>query len=137
MSISLQLPASAALFGQLGVGAAGAFAGYRLGSAVVRSTYRDDMLGDPTRIVELDEDTKIFQHREPQGGRIAFFTVVGGGAIAFAGGALSGGGAAAMGAASLVRSGGGAALAGIGFGAIVGAAVMSAQYRGADHTPIR
>lgn len=123
---------------QVGIGGAALIGGFQVASSIVRSTYREDLLGDPTRVVEVDGRTMIYQTREAQGGKVTNFTMGAGAAAAFAGGALLLGNApAATGITSMLRSGGGAALFALGLGAIAGATAMSAQYSGADFEPIR
>lgn len=117
---------------QLGVGGAALFGGYKVASGMIRSAYREDLLGDPTRVVEIDGKTMIYQTREAQGGKLTNIALGAGAAAAFAGGALL------LGASqTLVRTGGGAALFALGLGAIAGATAISAQYTGADFEPVR
>ncbi|MCW2927805.1 MAG: hypothetical protein JWM86_1773 [Thermoleophilia bacterium] len=123
---------------QVGLGGAALYGGYRVASTMIRSAYREDLLGDPTRVVEIDGKTMIYQTREAQGGKLTNFTMGAGAAAAFAGGALLLGNApAAAGLKSMLRTGGGAALFALGLGAIAGATAMSAQYSGADFEPVR
>ncbi len=135
----ITLNISAARIGQIAVGGAALYGGYTIASSMVRTAYREDLLGDPTRIVEIDGKTMIYQTREAQGGKLTNFTMGAGAAAAFAGGALvlSGGGVAATGLKNMLRLGGGAALFALGLGAIAGATAVSAQYQGADFEPVR
>jgi hypothetical protein len=135
----ITLNLSAARIGQIAVGGAALFGGYKIASSMVRTAYREDLLGDPTRIVEIDGKTMIYQTREAQGGKLTNFTMGAGAAAAFAGGALvlGGGGVAATGIKNMLRLGGGAALFALGLGAIAGATAISAQYQGADFEPVR
>jgi hypothetical protein len=135
----ITLNISAARIGQIAVGGAALFGGYKIASSMVRTAYREDLLGDPTRIVEIDGKTMIYQTREAQGGKLTNFTMGAGAAAAFAGGALvlGGSGVAATGVKNMLRLGGGAALFALGLGAIAGATAVSAQYQGADFEPIR
>lgn len=123
---------------QVVAGGAAIYGGWKVSSSLVRNAYREDLLGDPTRIVEVDGKTVIYQTREPQGNKLTNFTMGAGAAAAFAGGALLlGANPAATGIKSLLRTGGGAALIMAGIGAIAGATAISAQYKGADFEPIR
>lgn len=134
----MNLTINAQRLAQVGIGGIAVFGGYRAASSIVRSAYREDLLGDPTRIIEVDGRTVIYQSREPQGAKLTNFTMGAGAAAAFAGGALLLGatpGPAAL--RSMLRSGGGAALFASGLGAIAGATAMSAQYSGADFHPVR
>lgn len=136
----ITLNISAARIGQVAVGGAALFGGYKMASSMVRTAYREDLLGDPTRIVEIDGKTMIYQTREAQGGKLTNFTMGAGAAAAFAGGALVLGGGGVVGATgirNMLRLGGGAALFALGLGAIAGATAVSAQYQGADFEPIR
>lgn len=135
----ITLNLSAARIGQIAVGGAALFGGYKVASSIVRTAYREDLLGDPTRIVEIDGKTMIYQTREAQGGKLTNFTMGAGAAAAFAGGALvlGGTGVAASGVKQMLRLGGGAALFALGLGAIAGATAISAQYQGADFEPVR
>lgn len=135
----ITLNLSAARIGQIAVGGAALFGGYKLASSMVRTAYREDLLGDPTRIVEIDGKTMIYQTREAQGGKLTNFTMGAGAAAAFAGGVLvlGGGGVAGTGMKNMLRLGGGAALFALGLGAIAGATAVSAQYQGADFEPVR
>lgn len=135
----ITLNLSAARIGQIAVGGAALFGGYKVASSIVRTAYREDLLGDPTRIVEIDGKTMIYQTREAQGGKLTNFTMGAGAAAAFAGGALvlGGTGVAASGMKEMLRLGGGAALFALGLGAIAGATAISAQYQGADFEPVR
>lgn len=135
----ITLNLSAARIGQIAVGGAALFGGYKVASSIVRTAYREDLLGDPTRIVEIDGTTMIYQTRDAQGGKLTNFTMGAGAAAAFAGGALvlGGSGVAGTGIRSMLKLGGGAALFALGLGAIAGATAVSAQYQGADFEPIR
>ncbi len=121
------------------IGGAAALGGGALASSIVRTAYREDLLGDPTRIVEIDDKTMIYQTREAQGGRLTNFMMGAGAAAAFAGGVLALGSAAAgaTGVVGMARMGAGAVLMGLGIGAIAGATATSAQYQGTDFTPVR
>lgn len=137
----MQLTLNAPRMIQVGLGAAALAGGYALASSMVRTAYRDDLLGDPTRIVEIDDRTIIYQNRDAQGGKLTNVLLGAGAASAFAGGALvlgaSSSTAAATSAKQLLRTGGGAALFALGLGAIAGATAMAAQYAGADFVPVR
>lgn len=135
----ITLNLSAARIGQIAVGGAALFGGYKVASNIVRTAYREDLLGDPTRIVEIDGKTMIYQTREAQGAKLTNFTMGAGAAAAFAGGALVLGGAGVAGAGikNMLKLGGGAALFALGLGAIAGATAVSAQYQGADFEPVR
>jgi hypothetical protein len=138
MQINLNAVLTAPRLVQVAAGGAALFAGWKLSSELVRNAYREDLLGDPTRIVEVDGKTVIYQTREPQGNRLTNFTMGAGAAAAFAGGArLLGSSAGVTGLGSLVKTGGGAALFALGLGAIAGATAISAQYKGADFEPVR
>jgi hypothetical protein len=134
MNISISAPRLL----QMGLGAAGLVGGFAIASSTVRTAYREDLVGDPNRVVEIDDRTMIYQTREPQGGKLTNFTMGAGAASAFAGGALLLGAAPGLsGVQSLLRTGGGAALFALGIGAIAGATAMAAQYDGADFVPVR
>lgn len=123
---------------QVVAGGAALYGGWKLSSSLVRSAYREDLLGDPTRVVEIDGKTMIYQTREPQGGRLTNYAMGAGAAAAFAGGALAlGSQPTTTGLMSLLKTGGGAALVALGIGAIAGATAMSAQYSGADFERVR
>lgn len=123
---------------QIALGGAALFGGYKLGSDIIRTAYRDDLLGDPTRIVEVDDRTVIYQMREPQGGRLTNIMLGAGAASAFAGGALVlGTPAGTTGIKAIARSAGGIGLFALGLGAIAGASAMAAQFSGADFRPVR
>lgn len=134
----MQLALNAPRLAQVGIGGVALYGGYRAASSMIRSAYREDLLGDPTRIVEVDGRTIIFQPREPQGGKLTNFTMGAGAAAAFAGGVLLlGSTPGAAGLRTMLRTGAGAALFAAGLGAIAGATAMSAQYSGADFHPVR
>ncbi len=135
----ITLNLSAGRIGQIALGGAALFGGYKVASNIVRTAYREDLLGDPTRIVEIDGKTMIYQTREAQGGKLTNFTMGAGAAAAFAGGALvlGGAGVAGTGIKNMLKLGGGAALFALGLGAIAGATAVSAQYQGADFEPVR
>jgi hypothetical protein len=136
--MSFTLSINGARAAQVVIGGAALFGGYKLASSMVRTAYREDLLGDPTRIVEIDDKTMIYQTREAQGGKLTNFTMGAGAAAAFAGGALvlGGGGVAATGIKNMLRLGGGAALFALGLGAIAGATATSAQYQGSNFEPV-
>jgi hypothetical protein len=123
---------------QVAVGGAALFGGWKLGSSIVRNAYRDDLLGDPTRVVEVDGKTMIYQTREPQGGKLTNYMMGAGAASAFVGGVLLLGNSPGItGIKNLLRTGAGAGFIALGIGAIAGATAMSAQYAGADFEPVR
>ncbi len=135
---TITLNISAARLAQVAIGGAALFGGYTLASSMVRTAYREDLLGDPTRIVEIDDKTMIYQTREPQGGKLTNVTLGAGAAAAFAGGALVlGGSLGATGLKGALRLGGGAALFALGLGAIAGATATTAQYQGSNFEPVR
>jgi hypothetical protein len=139
MQINLNAMVSTPRLIQIAAGGAGIYAGWKLSSSLVRNAYREDLLGDPTRIVEVDGKNVIYQTREPQGSKLTNFTMGAGAAAAFAGGALLLGSstAAATGIKSMLRTGAGAGLFALGLGAIAGATAIAAQYKGADFEPVR
>lgn len=138
MTININLAANAPRIVQVAAGGVALYGGWKIGSAVVRNAYREDLLGDPTRVVEVDGKTMIYQTREPQGGKLTNYMMGGGAAAAFAGSALLlGKPFGATGLKSMLATGGGAALFALGVGAIAGATALSAQYRGADFEPVR
>ena len=134
MSITIN-PVRAA---QVALGGAALFGGYKVASSMVRAAYREDLLGDPTRVVEVDDRTMIYQTREPQGGKLTNYLLGAGAAAAFVGGALVLGAPASTTSQvrSLLHVGGGTGLFALGVGAIAGATAMAAQYNGADFTNV-
>jgi hypothetical protein len=138
MQINLNAMISTPRLVQIAAGGAGIYAGWKLSSSLVRNAYREDLLGDPTRIVEVDGKNIIYQTREPQGSKLTNFTMGAGAAAAFAGGALLLGNATATeGVKAVLKNGAGAALFALGLGAIAGATAIAAQYKGADFEPVR
>ncbi len=123
---------------QVVLGGAAVVGGYKAASSMIRTAYREDLLGDPTRVIELDDRTMIYQTREPQGAKLTNYLLGAGAASAFIGSALalSNPGVTA-GVPAALRNVGGAALFALGIGAIAGAASMAAQYSGADFAPVR
>ena len=128
---------SPARVAQVVLGGAALVGGYQLSSSLVRSAYRDDLLGDPTRIVEVDGRAIIFQNREAQGGKLTNVAMGAGAAAAFGGAVLTFGAGGGSGVAAALRLGGGVALFALGLGAITGATAISAQYQGTDFVPVR
>lgn len=120
---------------QIGIGAAALAGGTILGGMVIKHTYRNDLLGDPTRIVDIADGRIIDQSRSTQGpGLTKAFMGVGavmsgvGAAVTLGGGAE----AAKTGARALLRHGGGALLFAGGLGLIAGSIAASMQYTGSD-----
>ena len=137
-AISLNLAINPVRIAQVALGGAAVFGGYKVASSMIRTAYREDLLGDPTRVVEIDDKTMIYQTRDPQGARLTNFTLGAGAAAAFAGGALVlGMPAGTTGMKAMLHSGGGAALFALGLGAIAGATAIAAQYNGANFEPVR
>jgi hypothetical protein len=137
-AISMNLNVNPVRIAQIALGGAAVFGGYKAASSMIRTAFREDLIGDPTRVVEIDDKTMIYQTREPQGAKLTNFTLGAGAAAAFAGGALvMGAPAGATGLKAMLRSGGGAALFALGVGAIAGATAIAAQYNGSDFEPVR
>jgi len=128
---------NAARVAQLVIGGAGIYGGFKLAESLVRSGYRDDLLGDPTRIVEIDGKSMIYQTRDPQGGKLTNVAIGGGMAAAFAGSVLVLGAAGGAGLGTMARVGLGTGLFALGLGAIAGATAIDDQWRGTDFEPIR
>ena len=123
---------------QVVLGGAAVVGGYKAASSTIRAAYRDDLLGDPTRVIEVDDTTMIYQTREPQGPKLTNYLLGAGAASAFVGGALAlSAPSITAGMPAMLRNVGGTALFALGVGAIAGAASMAAQYSGADFTPVR
>ena len=131
------LNVNAARVAQLVIGGAAVYGGFKLSEAMVRSGYRDDLLGDPTRIVEIDGKTMIYQPRDPQGSKLTTVAIGGGMAAAVAGSVLVLGAAGGAGLGTMARVGLGTALFALGVGAIAGATAIDDQWRGTDFEPIR
>lgn len=119
---------------QVVAGGAALYGGWKASSGFVRSAYREDMLGDRKRIVEVDGGVTIFQVREPQGGDVTKIAI-GAGVVSAATGAILLGNRA-WGNVPL-RQGAGAALFALGLGAIAGAATIAQQYSRIDFEPVR
>lgn len=137
-AINLSLSVNPVRIAQVALGGAAVFGGYKVASSMIRTAFRDDFVGDPTRVVEIDDKTMIYQTREPQGPKLTNVTLGAGAAAAFAGGALVlGAPAGATGLRSMLHTGGGTALFALGLGAIAGATAIATQYKGADFEPVR
>lgn len=120
---------------QIGVGAAALIGGAIGGGMVIKNTFRNDLLGDPTRVVEVTNGRIIDQSRSAQGpGLTKAFMGIGGltAGIGFA--TMLGGGAEAAqtGARALLRHGGGAMLFAGGLGLIAGSIGASMYFSGTD-----
>jgi hypothetical protein len=137
MGISVNVALNPTRIAQVVAGGAAVVGGYHLASGVIRTAYREDLLGDPTRIVEVDGRTMIYQTRTPQGGSLTNVMLGAGAVSAAVGGILAlGSQASATGLKGLARSFGGVGLFALGLGAIAGATSMAAQYNGADFEPV-
>lgn len=121
---------------QVGVGAGGLVGGFMAGSAIVRGAYRADLVGDPSRVVEMDDRWIVDQPREPQGPGLTKAMMGAGALTAGIGAALTMGHVPLLSASSLARSGAGALLFAGGVGLVMGAIASSMQYRGADVRPV-
>lgn len=138
MGINVSLSINAKVLSQIGLGGLALAGGYKASSEIVRSAFRNDLLNDPTRVVEIDDRTMIYQVREAQGGRLTNTMLAAGAASAFAGSVLTLGTPVGQSSIkSLARAFGGTGLFFLGLGAIAGATATSAQYRGTDFRPIR
>lgn len=133
----ITLNVTGARIAQIALGGAAVYGGYKLASSVVRNAYREDLLGDPTRIVEIDDKTMIYQTREAQGGKLTNFMMGAGALTAAVGGVLALRGLGATGMRGVLATGGGAALFALGLGGIAGATSTAAQFQGSDFEPIR
>jgi hypothetical protein len=132
-SININLAVNPTRLAQVVVGGAAAFAGYQAANSIIRNAYHEDLLGDPTRVVEVDDRTVIYQQREPQGDKLTNIMLGAGAAGAFGGGALlawipEG----ATGAKAVLRNVGAAGLFAIGAGAAAGAIASWAVNHGTD-----
>ena len=106
---------------QAGIGIAAAFGGYKIGSAVVERTRREDITGAPTREVGRS-GAVVFEQQNPLLTDRITKGLLGVGALAAGTGAvLAVGGAQALtGKLALVRALGGAGLAAAGAGLVAG-----------------
>lgn len=122
---------------QVGAGAVGLYAGYKVGSSVIQSAYREDLTGAPSRVVEIDGEWVVDQRNDPQAGNLtkAFMGV--GGLLAGVGAALVLGQNPTMAARSLARATGGALLFAAGTSLIAGSVATSTRYQGTDVRPRR
>ena len=131
----MKLPAPTQLL-KLAVGAAALAGGYQTSSTIVRSARREDLLGDPMGVIEVDGDTAVLQPRTGQGKQLATYTMGAGAVAAFVGGIYSftpsAKHVATEGVRVLLRGAGGAGLLAGGIGVIAGAAATSARYDGAE-----
>lgn len=133
----MQVTINAARVAQAGVGVVAAGAGYAVASSMVGSTFREDLLGSPSEVLEVDGNAVIVQNREGQGGTLTKVFIGAGAASAWGGGALLGLiDESAKGFKGAVRTGGSAGLFALGLGAVAGAGAMAARYAGAEFVPI-
>jgi hypothetical protein len=122
--------------GQVVLAGAGIAGGFWAGSQVIKAAYRNDLVGDPSRVVEMDDKWIVDQPREPQGPGLTKAMMGAGALVAGIGAALTLGHVPVMSAVSMARSGAGALLFAGGVGLLVGSIATSMQYRGADVRPV-
>lgn len=136
--LNVYLPKNVTQIAQLALGGAVAYGGYQVASNMIRDSYREDMLGDPTRVIETDGNTMIYQTREPQADRLSNYLIGAGAVSAFAGGILAFSAPAGISTIkAIARNVGGLGMIALGFGAIAGATATSAQWSGSDFQRLR
>ena len=108
MAFNFTLAMNPTRVAQVVVGGAALLGGYKVASEMIRTAYREDLLGDPTRIVEVDDTTMIYQTREAQGGKLTNIMLGAGAVSAAVGGILAMGAPAGLtGVKAAIRGAGG------------------------------